>query len=82
MIVVTFHSVSSALFLDALLKGGETPARVVPVPRELSSSCGYAVEVDTDDVDRLASLLDENEMEWEDAYRHDGSYHKVKSARS
>ncbi|MDR0550434.1 MAG: DUF3343 domain-containing protein [Spirochaetaceae bacterium] len=42
---VTFHSVSSALMLEAAAKERGLSCAVIPVPRNLSSSCGYAAEI-------------------------------------
>lgn len=68
MILVTFHSVSSALLLDSVLKRDGVPSAVIPVPRELGSSCGYAVEVASDDAAALEALVKSEGLEWERLY--------------
>lgn len=69
MIIVTFYTVSSALYLETLLAAQEVPCRIIPVPRALSSSCGYAAEVADIAPKALISLLSEYELEWEAIYR-------------
>ncbi len=49
----------------------------VPVPRELSSSCGYAVEADARDASSLISLMEQEEIEWEEVYSHEQPYRLV-----
>ncbi|MCD8138898.1 MAG: DUF3343 domain-containing protein [Planctomycetaceae bacterium] len=66
MILVTCHSISSALLLERALKTRGVGCTVVPVPRDLSSSCGYAVETAwTEDAPNLTALMDDRGVEWE-----------------
>lgn len=71
MILITFYSVSGALLLDMVLKKRGVACSVIPVPRELSSSCGYAVEIEAHDGAPLTSLMDDGEIEWEAVYGYD-----------
>ncbi|MDR0540076.1 MAG: DUF3343 domain-containing protein [Spirochaetaceae bacterium] len=68
-LLVTFYSVSSALFLEAAGKERGLPCVIIPVPRSLSSSCGYAAEVDVEETGNLAELLRGLNVEWEAVYR-------------
>ncbi|MDR0527247.1 MAG: DUF3343 domain-containing protein [Spirochaetaceae bacterium] len=79
--LVTFHSVSSALLLETEAKERGLPCEIIPVPRSLSSSCGYAAWVELQDSGaavfpegeagekaasaRLLELLDALRVEWE-----------------
>ena len=74
MIVVTFHSVSSALYLEKLLGERQITCVVIPVPRELSSSCGYALEANTTDAAALTNFMNEHDVEWENMYRREGGF--------
>lgn len=75
---ITFHSVSSALMLEAHLNQ-DTGCRVVPVPRALSSSCGYAVQIEMEEAPLTALLQGDDTIEWEGVYRQeaDGSFTPV-----
>lgn len=79
MILVTFHSVSSALYLEELLKARETACKVIPVPRELSSSCGYAAEIGTADTSALEKLMNDELIEWEGIYTESPEYRLLAS---
>lgn len=50
--IITFHSVSDALVAKKKLESLGGSGSVVPTPRALSSSCGYAL--DADDASKLA----------------------------
>lgn len=45
------------------------PCKVIPVPRELSSSCGYAVEFHLDNFDVLQDIIKSNEIDIENIYQ-------------
>ena len=47
--VATFHTHLSALLTDRNLKGAGVPARMMPVFRKLSSSCGTCVVYEAED---------------------------------
>lgn len=42
--VVTFHSVHDALYFEKSLKKLSLDLQMIPVPREISSSCGIAAK--------------------------------------
>lgn len=54
--VVTFNTTQHALIFEKLLKENNMKVKLMPVPRQLSSSCGTAAYVDCDDKDRILSL--------------------------
>lgn len=80
MILVTFYSTSCALLLDKALKKRGVVGRVIPVPRELSSSCGYAVEIETDDSAFVVALVSGEELEWEAVYEANDGYFLIELA--
>lgn len=82
VILVSFHSVSAALFLEMLLKQRGVACSIIPVPREISSSCGYAAEVGMTDAATLKSILDDAEIEWETLYGKDAHYFVIEHAPS
>jgi hypothetical protein len=68
-LLVTFYSVSSALLLETAGKERGFPCVIIPVPRSLSSSCGYAAEVDAEASGDLVELLRGLRIEWEAVYQ-------------
>lgn len=83
-LLVTFFSVSAALHAQKLLARQDVPCEVVPVPRSVSSSCGYAMDVPCGDADALAAAMDDAGVEWATLYRHvqDGKSEKYEPFRS
>jgi hypothetical protein len=71
-LLITFHSVSSALLLEAAGKERGFFCRLMPAPRKLTSSCVYAAEVEAEDTGRLCKLLGDLNAEWEAVWREAG----------
>lgn len=67
--ITTFYSVSDALHLEKVLKENGSVARMVPVPRQLSASCGYAIECKIEDCSKLQSLIDKNNISIENCFK-------------
>ena len=65
--IATFHTHLSALRTAERMKQASVPARMTPVPRRLSSSCGTCVRYEADTPCR--ELLD---ADFEAVYRTDG----------
>jgi hypothetical protein len=57
--------VNSALLLEAAGKEHGIPCTLIPAPRKLSTSCGYAAEIPAEEPERLERLLREANIEWE-----------------
>lgn len=71
-LLVTFFSVSAALYTQKLLAGQQVQCVVVPVPRSVSSSCGYALETSGLPAAALVELMDKKHVEWETLYQQAG----------
>jgi hypothetical protein len=76
-LLVTFYSVSSALRLEAAGKEHDLFCALIPVPRKLSSSCGYAAEVEMGEPEALVELLRELNVEWDAVYRPCGKDYQM-----
>jgi hypothetical protein len=48
-LLVTFETVSAALEGEIITRELGVPCRIIPVPRTLSSSCGYALSAEAGD---------------------------------
>lgn len=55
--VVLFHTTSSALRAEKLLKQTGFEVRLIPTPREFSSDCGMALRFDWAIADAVAAVL-------------------------
>lgn len=68
MLLITFHSVSSALYLDKIMKNEDMECKIVPVPRSLSSSCGYSAIIKKTEPNEFKEYMGLNDIEWEEIY--------------
>ena len=78
-LLVTFYSVHSALLLEAAGKERGFFCVLIPAPGKLSSSCGYAAEVEAEEPERLVKLLRGMNAEWEALWRqNEGGYEALR----
>jgi hypothetical protein len=77
--LVTFDSISSSLRLQTASAAAEAAGTergfsctLIPIPRNISSSCGYAAEVEMEEPEDLLKLLHELNLEWDAVYRPSG----------
>ena len=55
--VVLFHSVQGALGAEKLLVGAGVVHKLIPVPRHLSSNCGFCLRFNWADKESVQKLL-------------------------
>lgn len=55
--VIILFSIHFVLKAEKLLLADKIPIDVIPVPRDISSDCGMAIEFSCDDVDRVQGVL-------------------------
>ncbi len=63
--IILFHSTNYAIWTQDLLKENNITCKMIPVPRDLSSDCGYCVRVSPDDLEVSEKLLKENDVEYD-----------------
>lgn len=66
--LVTFHSVSDALMAKKLLDASGGKGTVIPAPRTLSTSCGYALEVESSSNMALKEALEKLNGDYSEIY--------------
>lgn len=66
--LLTFPSVHHAIKFESKLRGKFPSLRLVPVPRELSSSCGVAAKVFGSTVDEIKCSIKEKKLEFDSLY--------------
>ena len=66
--VLTFHSTHYALNAEKVLKEKYIPVKLMPVPRQVSSSCGIAAEFPCTDKEKVLSLCQEYHIEIDDVH--------------
>ncbi len=64
--IITFPSVWHAFRAERMLNGADLACALIPVPRELSSSCqGLAAKIAEADLERALTLLDTEKVQME-----------------
>jgi len=75
--ITTFHSTHLALKFEKLLKAHNITVKIIPVPRQISASCGLAGRFLSNDYKEVLDLIEEKKFEVEDIYALvDGAYYK------
>lgn len=69
--IVTFHTTQQPLVFEKNLIKEGINTKLMPVPRQVSSSCGIAARVDCKEKEKILSICNKNNIEIE-------GFHKVK----
>lgn len=67
---ITFKSVSYAIKFEAAIKKFDMKLKMIPVPRSISSSCGMCIRFILDDLNKLLSTIERENLEYEEIYTH------------
>lgn len=63
--VVLFYSNNHAVWCNDCLSENNLDNKMISVPRELSSDCGYCIRFNRNDTAKVKSLLDSNGIEFD-----------------
>ncbi len=63
--IMLFHSTNYAIWAQDLLKESNITCKMIPVPRDLSSDCGYCVRISPEDSEAAEELLIKNNVEYD-----------------
>ena len=61
--IATFDTTHMALFFEKACRERETAARIVPVPREISASCGLACDYPCEFEEKIRTIIAEKGIE-------------------
>jgi len=78
--VFIFESIHRVMKAEKLLKGKGIKIDLIPVPREISSDCGVAIELSGDSEAEALCILTENRISILECYRRNsnGKFEKKK----
>lgn len=62
-IVVALNSTRTVVKAERLLKERNVSCRVIPLPRELSSECGMAIEIEPESKQKVIEILNNAHLE-------------------
>ncbi|RAK11751.1 uncharacterized protein DUF3343 [Halanaerobium saccharolyticum] len=75
-IIFTFYSTHLALEFERELKNSEINVKIIPVPRQISSSCGLSGRINAQDLEKVKEICNDSEIEYEDIYQIKGENFK------
>ncbi len=67
--IITFHNSHFALKAKRVFDNNRLKSETIPVPRELSSECGFCCKVLWKDKDLVENVLKKNNIAYENIYR-------------
>ncbi|NYB74614.1 DUF3343 domain-containing protein [Sedimentibacter hydroxybenzoicus DSM 7310] len=65
---MTFKSVSYAMKVETALKKYDFRYKIIPVPRSISSSCGLCIRFYKEDMEKLITIINNNNLQYENIY--------------
>ena len=68
-VIITFVSTTQAMAMESRGKKTGFEGRIIPVPREISASCGLAWKCGGQNQDTVEKYLSEEDLEYEGIYR-------------
>ena len=82
--VFLFESVHRVMRAEKVLKEKGIEVDLIPVPREISSDCGVAVELSQESEEKAFIILSENRISMSECYTKDskGRFEKRKEIQS
>jgi len=66
--LISFESTHMAIKSEKLLKEANLDIRIIPVPREITSSCGLSLRINPIDYKKTREILDENKIIFSGCY--------------
>ncbi|WP_315110889.1 DUF3343 domain-containing protein [Clostridium intestinale] len=61
--LIAFNSTSNAIRAEKELKLNDIEVKVLPVPREITASCGLSIRIKTEDLEKAISTLKEGSID-------------------
>lgn len=68
---MTFHSTYHALNFEKALKSVNMEVKLIPVPRDLSSSCGSAAKFNCQDYTHIQRLVEDHGIEVDEMHERE-----------
>ncbi len=63
--VILFFSNNYTMWASNVLKKNRVPHKLIPIPRHMSSDCGYCVRINTSDKDIALDLMTGSDIEFD-----------------
>lgn len=66
--IITFEGTQHAIKAEADLMKKEIKTKTIPTPRDITLSCGLAIRIDLNDIDKIKELYDRGELKFKNLY--------------
>ncbi|MCL1864612.1 MAG: DUF3343 domain-containing protein [Spirochaetes bacterium] len=63
--VILFYSNNHSIGMSNILKKNGIEHKMIPIPRHLSSDCGYCIRVENSKLDNVIKLIEVNSVEFD-----------------
>lgn len=63
--LVLFHSVNYVMWAIKLIKKNKLQCKIASIPRELSSDCGYCIQIKQNEIDTVRAILNNANVEYD-----------------
>jgi len=80
-IVITFPSTHQALKLESGAKSSGLDLKLIPVPREISSSCGIAAKIGQNEPENIELFMEEQGIEYDGIYLYETASSKPRKLK-
>ncbi|MBQ4610339.1 MAG: DUF3343 domain-containing protein [Clostridia bacterium] len=68
-LVITFHTTSAAMAMEALCAEKGLPGRLIPVPREITAGCGMAFRAEAEQEQSLLAAAKDGGIQVDGTYK-------------
>ena len=62
---ILFHSTNYSIRAAKVLRQADIEHKMIPIPRHLSSDCGYCVRIRSCDTEKAMDLMKNNDIEYD-----------------
>jgi hypothetical protein len=66
--IITFESTQHAIKAESDLNKLEIKTKTIPTPRDISLSCGLAIRIDLEDIDKIRELYNGGDLKFKNLY--------------
>ncbi len=68
-LVITFHTTSAAMAMEAMCAEKGLPGRLIPVPREITAGCGMSFRAEPEQEESLIAAAAEANIQVDGTYK-------------
>lgn len=63
--IIAFNSTNEAILSEKVILDKNINARIIPLPTEITASCGLSLRIEADDLEKAIVLLGQNNITFE-----------------